>query len=212
VSGERAIRLFVHVEEPSIKAALEVLLPVVIGSRAVYITIIDHGSKQGLLTNLPMRLQGYGAWPDEDIRVLVVVDRDNDDCVALKRRLEAAALAAALPTKTAPGSDGRFRVVNRIVVEELEAWFLGDPSALCAAYPGVPSSFAAKAKYRDPDGVRGGTWEALAKLLSTAGHYRGSGHLPKIEVARRVSAHMTTESNRSHSFQVFVGGLQALLA
>jgi hypothetical protein len=208
----RIIRLFVHVEEPSMKATLDVLLPFVIRGRAVDITIVDHGSKQGLLTNLPARLRGYRAWQDEDIRVLVLVDRDNDDCLALKEQLEAAALGAGLPTKTAPSADGRFRVVNRIVIEELEAWFLGDTSALCAAYPRLAPGFAAKARYRDPDGIKGGTWEALAQLLSRAGYYSGSGYLPKIEVARLVSAHMTPQSNRSRSFQTFVSGLQALLA
>jgi hypothetical protein len=102
-------------------------------------------------------------------------------------------------------------VVNRIVVEELESWFLGDTAALCAAYPRVPRTFAAQAKYRHPDKVPGGAWEALMRLLNKAGHYQGTSRLPKIEVARRVSAHMALEANRSHSFNAFVTGLQALL-
>jgi hypothetical protein len=212
VTGTSPIRLFVHVEEPLMKAALDVLLPSLVVARQVTTTIIDHGSKQSLLTNLPLRLQGYRAWAGADIRVLVLVDRDDDDCRRLKQALEAAALAIGLPTKSSPALDGRFRVVNRIVVEELESWFLGDASAVCAAFPGVSPRFAARARYRDPDAVNGGTWEALAQLLSAAGHYHDAKKMPKVEVARRVAAQMTISVNRSHSFNMFVSGLQALLA
>jgi len=124
--------------------------------------------------------------------------------------LESAAGAAGLSTKSAPDDSGQFRVVNRIVVEELEAWFVGDVAALRAAYPGVPETLASKVRFRDPDDVPGGTWEALQRVLVTAGHYRGLDRMPKIEVARRVATHMDPESNRSRSFQAFASGLLAL--
>ena len=109
-------------------------------------------------------------------------------------------------------SETWYKVVNRIVVEELEAWFLGDVEALMEAYPGVPPSLATKAAFRDPDAVTGGTWEALLRVLHRAGHYAGSDRLPKIEVARRVAARMQAGRNRSGSFQAFVTGLDALMA
>lgn len=205
-------RLFVHVEEPSMDIALTKLLPGVLGDRGCEFKIIDHGSKAALLKDLPARLQGYAARRSEDIRVLVLVDRDNDDCRTLKVKLERVAHSAGLATKTAPGVDGQFRVVNRIVIEELEAWFLGDVPALGKAYPGVPLGLASKAPFRDPDAVVGGTWEALGRVLKSAGHYTRSDNLPKIEVARRVVEHMAPAANRSRSFQVFVSGLEALLA
>jgi len=40
-------------------------------------------------------------------------------------------------------------------MEELEAWFLGDVDALRKAYPGIPRSLHRKARYRDPDGIKG---------------------------------------------------------
>lgn len=193
------------------KEALDIILPFVVSAVNVNVTIVDHGSKKALLTNLPARLRAYRA-VGNDSRVLALVDRDDDDCLVLKQRLETFALGAGLPTKTKPDAHGRFRVVNRIVVEELEAWFLGDADALCTAYPGVPRTLGAKARFRDPDGVVGGTWEALMRVLQNAGHYPGANRLPKIEVARRVSTHMTAPANRSRSFQAFVTGLQALLA
>ena len=212
MSDGARIRLFVHVEEPSMKEAMETLLPRLLGGKSVDWRIIDHGSKGGLLKNLADRLRGYARWEDANIRVLVLVDRDDDDCVALKAALEQAAGEAGLPTKAAPDHGGAFRVVNRIVIEELEAWFLGDVPALVAAYPGVSPNLESKASFRDPDAVPGGTWEALHRVLQRAGHYAGAQRLPKIEVARRVSTEMVAGRNRSRSFQVFLEGLEALTA
>lgn len=212
MSDSQAVKLFVHVEEPSMKEAMEILLPRLLRDRQANFRVIDHGSKQALLTNLPARLRGYAQWPAPRIRILVTIDRDDDDCTALKARLEHLAQAAGLPSKSTPGPDGRFRVVNRIVIEELESWFLGDISALRSAYPRVPATLGHRKTYRDPDAIKGGTWEALHRVLKASGHYAASGHLPKIDVARRVTRYMLPERNKSRSFQAFVGGLEALLS
>lgn len=205
--------VFIHVEEPSMKNALDVLMPRLLGERAAALNIIDHGSKQQLLLKLPNRLAGYAKrLGHEDIRALVVIDRDDDNCLQLKRQLEGFAAAVGLATKSSPDGDGQFRVVNRIVVEELEAWFFGDVPALCAAYPGVAATLDCRAGYRDPDAITGGTWEKLLQILQRAGHYRASERLPKTEVARRVAALMNPRQNRSTSFNHFVTGLEALLA
>lgn len=210
MTPQQDLRLFVHVEEPSMAAALDALLPRMLQGKSCAFKIIDHGSKSALLNDVPARLRGYALRRSEDIRVMVLVDRDNDDCRMLKALLERAAVAAGLPTKTAPGQDGRFHVVNRIVIEELEAWFVGDVAALRAAYSGVPETLANRARFRDPDAVPGGTWEALHRVLVAAGHYAGLDRMPKIEVARQVALHMEPANNRSKSFQVFASGLAAL--
>ena len=205
-------RLYVHVEEPSMQAVMQVLLPRLIVADAVPWQIIDHGSKHALLNDLPRRLAGYARrLAREDLRVLVLVDRDDDDCIALKRRLEDMAGKVGLATRSAPDAAGRFCVVNRIVVEELESWFFGDAPAVCAAYAGVPASLEARAAFRDPDAIKGGTWEALERVLKRAGHYAGTHRLPKIEVARRIAPHLQPDRNRSDSFRQFRLGLTALV-
>ncbi len=192
--------------------ALNILVPRLFGARSSDVRIIDHGSKQRLLRDLPVRFSGYGRrLPYEDVRVLVVIDRDGDDCVDLKAKLEGIAAEARLPTKTTPDANGQFRVVNRIVIEELEAWFFGDIPALCAAYPGIPLSLADKAGFRHPDAITGGTWERLLQVLQRAGYYRAVERLPKGEVARKVASLMELGRNRSPSFLHFVRGLEALL-
>jgi hypothetical protein len=192
--------------------ALGILLPRLVGKRVVDWKIVDHGSKHRLLKDLPSRFAGYaGRLAREDIRVLVIIDRDDDDCRHLKAKLEKIAADAGLSTKSAPDAKGGFRVVNRLVIEELEAWFLGDVPALCTAYPGVPMSLSRKKGFHQPDAISGGTWEKLLQVLQRAGHYRARERLPKNEVARRVAACMEPGRNCSPSFQHFLSGLEALL-
>ncbi len=203
-------RIFIHVEEPSMEAYLGILLPRL--NLPTSPVIINHRSKEQLLRTLPARLAGYAQMPIA-VRPLVVVlvDRDDDDCAVLKRRLEDSASACNLATKTNPRL-GQFDVVNRIVVEELESWHFGEVAALCAAFPGIPATLARKTPYRDPDAIRGGTHEALLRELNKAGHYRGATYLPKVEVARLMAERISINANTSHSFRCFHEGLMALVA
>lgn len=202
------MRLECLLEEASAKEALRHLMPRIVG-RSVDVGYYDHGGKPDLLDKLPGRLRGYARWARAaDVRLLVLVVRDADDCHDLKARIERACADADLPTRTAPASDGGFVVVNRVAVEELEAWFIGDPDAVRAAYPKVPASFEHRSRYRDPDAVPGGTWEALERLLQKAGYYPAG--LPKVEVAGSIAAHMAPDRNRSPSFRTFVDGVHAV--
>jgi len=205
-----ARRIFIHVEERSMEEYLGILLPRL--ELAPTLTIINHGSKQLLLRELPKRLLGYARTPVAARPfVMVLVDRDNDDCLLLKQQLEAIANDCQLATKTNP-RQGYFDVVNRIVVEELEAWHFGDIAALTNAFPGVPATLDRRRAYRDPDAVRGGTHEALLRILNNAGHYTGVGHLPKTAVARMMAERVAIERNISRSFRCFREGLAALVA
>lgn len=189
------------VEEPSAEAALDILVPRIMGPAASF-AIRPHQDKMDLLRSLPGRMRGYTEWVETvGARVAVLVDEDREDCRQLKATLEGAAAAAGLLTRSAAGPSQPYVVVNRIAVEELEAWFFGDVPALCAAYPGVPASLAGQAPYRDPDAIRGGTWEALHRILRNAGYYPGA--LNKIETARRVAVQMDPTRNRSRSFARF---------
>jgi len=203
------MRIEFLVEEQSAEEALKHLLPRLIGNRAQW-KLINLGSKYKLLGALPQRLAAYSQriGQGEDLRVMVLVDRDDDDCEVLKRRLEAAATDAGLATKSTPDAEGRFHIVNRIVIEELESWFIGDPAALRQAFTSLPAVDATKGIFRNPD--NGGSWEALHRFLKQHGVYKSS--YPKIEAARRIAPRLDLNANRSHSFRVFVDGVEALLA
>ena len=197
------------VEEPSAEEALRHLLPRLIARRAQW-KLINLGSKYKLLNALPQRLAAYRRRIDEgeDLRVVVLVDRDNDDCKVLKRQLEGAAQDASLTTKSAPDAYGRFLVVNRIVIEELESWFIGDPAALRQAFTSLPKVDATKGIFRNPD--NGGSWETLHRFLKRHGIYKSA--YPKIDAARRIAPNLVVQANRSRSFQVFIRGVEGLLA
>jgi hypothetical protein len=199
----------VFVEEESAEAALSALIPRIVGSSVTY-RFHTYAGKQALLKRLPQRLAAYGSWLPDDWRIVVLVDRDRDECHDLKDRMEKAATQAGLGTRQRPGINGRVQVTNRIAVNELEAWLLGDIEALRVAYPRVAADLARKSAYRDPDAVKHGAAEALRLVLKRAGYYDRLGYLPKVEVARCISEHMRPSCNRSGSFRVFRDALLSI--
>jgi len=186
------------VEEPSMEAALRLLIPRIIGDLSFEVRPFQ--CKQDLLDNLPKRLRGYARWLPPTHRIIVVVDRDDDTCRTLKQKMERIAREAGMTTRTRAGN-GRYQVVNRLAIEELEAWFFGDWDAVCTAYPRVNPNVPRKKNYRDPDAIAGGTWEALERWLKKAGYFDTG--LRKVEAAREIAQHMDPPRNRSRSFQVF---------
>jgi hypothetical protein len=199
------MHLEILLEELSAEAALNNLLPKLIPNEHTWNLHVFNG-KTDLLDSLEGILKAYSKWITAEFRIVILVDRDHDDCLALKSNLNTKATDAGLVIKS---NAIPFQVLNRIAIEELEAWFLGDPNAIRAAYPKVAAHFEKKAAFRDCDAIKGGTWEALERLLKGAGYY--SSGLPKIETARMISTYMNPAENRSESFRAFVEGLNASL-
>lgn len=197
------------VEELSAEMALHNLLPKLIIGEHTY-KIITFQGKQDLLKKLKMELRAYKRWIPQDFKIIVLVDRDNQDCRELKAYLESCATEANLTTKTQSGSEMTFTVVNRIAIEELESWYFGDHEAVRAAFPKVTANFHNKAQFRIPDQIAGGTCEAFERLMKSSGYYKNG--LRKTEVARNISTFMEPLRNRSKSFQVFWSGLTEMLS
>ncbi len=195
------------VEEASMEAALRALLPKMLGP--VSCSFYRFQGKQALLRRLPQRLQTYQRTLQPDWLVLIVIDRDSADCRLLKQNLEQEAARAGLLTRSAnPG--GPFAVINRIAVEELEAWYFGDWQAVRAAYPRVSANIPNRAPYRNPDAIVGGTWESFQRVMNDAGYFPTG--LPKIEVAQQIAPHMDPARNTSRSFQVLRDALTELVS
>lgn len=119
-------------------------------------------------------------------------------------------MEAGLRTRAAARGTATYAVVNRLAIEELEAWYFGDWDAVRAAYPKAPATIPRKAAYRRPDDIRGGTHEALLRVLPQAGYF--SGGLRKIEAARAIAAHMVPSRSTSPSFCVLRDALRDLEA
>jgi hypothetical protein len=197
------------VEEPSAEAALQHIVPRITGHQHEAHFRVYQG-KQDLLKRLPDRLRAYRQWILQNRRIVVLVDEDRQDCTQIKSDLEHIARQAGFSTQSAPNAASQFQVLNRVAVEELEAWFFGDIEALATAYPRVPRTLSTRRRFRNPDAISGGTWEQLERVLNKAGYYRAG--MPKIEVASRIARHMDPARNRSTSFNTFVRGLRALIA
>ena len=154
------------VEEETAQIVLDYLLPTMLDESHSYEIRIFQG-KYNLLKKLPERLRGYRAWLPDDWRIVVLVDEDRQDCRQLKSKLETIAHDAGFITKTST-TDGQFTVLNRIAVEEIEAWYFGDWDAVREIYPRAPKNLPEKAGFRDADKIAGGTWEAFERVLQRA--------------------------------------------
>jgi hypothetical protein len=99
------------------------------------------------------------------------------------------------------------RVLNVIVIEELEARFFGDNAALRAAHPKVPSTLDRKAGFRDPDATVDPAGK-LEGILVKKGEHRGG--LQKIRAATDIAGHLDPDLNQSRSFQRFRDGVRLL--
>jgi hypothetical protein len=195
----------IFLEEPSAEAFIMEAWPRICPAGATCQTHAFQG-KQELLAKLPGQLKAMIKWIPDHFRIVVLLDEDRQDCAALKKTLERMSHDAGLGTLSAPGKCAR--VANRIAVEELEAWMLGDPEALRAAFPKLSATFEKAASLRNPDAVKGGTWEALERLLQKSGYYLGG--LAKVDCARSVASHIDPDRNVSPSFKIFHRALHRL--
>lgn len=190
--------LVIFVEEPSMEAFLDGLLPHILADCGFQ--IVPFRGKGDLTAKIGSRLRAYSGWLPGDWRLVVLVDRDNDDCRALKDRLEDKAAKARLLSRTRSGG-ACWQIVNRVAIEELEAWYFGDWQAVRSAYPKVSATIPRREGYRFPDAIRGGTWEAFERVMQAHEYFRSG--LRKIEAARAIAPHVDPARNRSPSFAAF---------
>lgn len=178
------MKLIFMLEELSMKALLDGILPRILPEGVEFVTI-PHGGKRELELSLPRKLR---AWNEPDVAFVVVHDQDSNDCVELKRDLQGICVMS-----------GR-QVLIRIACRELEAWYWGDLAAVSEAYGVDLKHLAAKSKYRNPDSIDHPKNE-LKRYLPRMG---------QIDGARRIAPHMNLEENTSRSFQVFMQGVKKL--
>lgn len=195
-------------EEPSAEAALNQLLPRLLPASDTW-HCVPHRGKDQLLLRLPGLLKNYARRlaREPELRLVLLMDADAD-CRKVKIQLEALVAAAGILTKTSAPAGQPFRVLTRLAVTELEAWFLGDREAIQAAYPRVHAHHF-KGLQRDPDTIRD-AWETLHRVLQKGGYYLTSK--AKVEWAESIARHLDPNpaQNDSASFKYFCEGLAAL--
>ena len=151
---------------------------------------ISHEGKNDLEKSIPRKLR---AWQEPGVRFVIVRDNDGGNCRQLKEHL----------VKMCREAD-RDDTLIRIAVQELEAWYFGEPEALAEAFCRDDlRDIGRKARYRNPDRIERPSRE-LARLLVPDFH--------KISGARKMAAHLDPGRNRSGSFSAFVKGVERIWA
>ena len=210
------------VEDLSGKVTLDVLMPKIIGKQHTFRVIsyrgighIPKGLKSHteahnriLFDRLPELFKGYGKTytnnPAKHTTVLVVVCDLDDKCLKTFRHKLLNVL-----NKCKPEIETRFC----IAVEEGEAWFLGDLSAIKKAYPKAKNNLLNR--YQN-DSICG-TWELLADAVFTGGSSalkkkgRGSIGREKSEWAQKITPYMNVDKNTSPSFCYFRDKIRELI-
>lgn len=152
---------------------------------------------QGLLDQLPAKLQGFGRYLQHETCVLVVVDVDDTPCTELLNDLNA--MLASLPSKPP-------RVLFRLAIEETESWFIADTTAVANAYP---KAKLPRLRAVAPDTICG-AWELLATALGyRADEVTGAD---KFAWAAAIAPHLNLEAPASPSLAKLLKGLERELA
>ena len=215
------MHVVVLVEDRSGKAALDILVPRIIGDQHTFqvraykgigrvprnLTTGANAGHRLLLDQLPRLLRGYGktfaGYPaGYESAVVVVCDLD-DKCLKAFRQELFAVLDAC---------DPRPKTRFCIAIEEGEDWLLGDIAAIKAAYPKAKDSLLGR--YRN-DSICG-TWELLADAIYPGGSrslvikgYQAVGR-EKSTWSENIAPQMDIDNNASPSFQYFRSKLREL--
>ena len=178
-------RVIFLLEEQSIKELLDRMLPRIFPS--LRFLCIPHEGKVDLDSHIRSKLSSWRVPGDSFI---IVRDNDGEDCIALKQRL-----------RDQCQQTGHDNAIIRIVCQELEAWYLGQPDAMAKAFGDEKLRDIGKMRrFRNPD-TRNKPSQDVVKL------YKG---FQKINGARRIADYLTREDNQSPSFKVFLDGVERL--
>ena len=207
------------IEDRSGEKVLEILIRKIMGAQHTFsifpykgighipknLKNLTNANTDHLLDNLPEQLRAYGKSyaNDPDKVVVVVCDLDNRCLKAFRQELFNVLNACN------PKPETRFC----IAIEEGEAWFLGDISAIKKAYPraivNVLNSY-------QNDSICG-TWEHLADAIYPGGSkklkkrgWQAVGR-EKSTWAEKISPNMEVDKNKSHSFCYFREKIRELI-
>lgn len=183
------MKLVFLLEEPSMKAALEGVLPRLLPDDVCF-QLIPHEGISDLERSIPIKLRG---WNEPDVHFIVVRDQENHpDCKALKARI------AALCAKA-----GRPDTLVRIVCRALESWFLADLSAVGSAFA---KPRLARQQDRNPQRAPDNIVSPVQVLKALVPAFQ------KTTGARAIGPHLDLDNARSPSFRAFIAGVRRLAA
>lgn len=179
-------RVVFLLEERSMRALLEELLPRLWSADEVSFVYVTHDGKQDLEKSIPRKLR---AWREPGVCFVIVRDQDNGDCSLLKRKLAMLCIQG-----------GRPDAVVRIACRELEAWYFGDPDAMANAFEDEAlRDIHATERFRKPDEIVQPS-KVLQELVPS---------FQKVAGARRMGRCLDRNRNISPSFRTFLQTISA---
>lgn len=149
--------------------------------------IISHQGKADLESNLVKKMT---SWSYNSPHFIILRDNDGGNCRTLKKRISGRASTTGKPHHV------------RLVCQELEAWFIGDLPAVEQAYPNSNArSYATRTPYRTPDSPTNAS-QLIEQITGTRA---------KVGRAEKIAPHLDLSNNRSHSFNILLSTLKALI-
>lgn len=132
-------------------------------------------------------------WRTPGARFIVLCDQDQSDCVERKQEL-----LALIPERQ------RRSTTTRIVCDELESWYVGEPAVLEQVLPELGPVAAVPELRGRPD--------AIARPSHRIARRLGWKKLKKVALASEVGALIDPDANTSHSFNLFVRTVRGIIA
>ncbi|MGL4439325.1 MAG: DUF4276 family protein [Bosea sp. (in: a-proteobacteria)] len=179
--------IYVLTEEASAERLVANLAPRVVPN--CHVIPVLHSGKRDLCQSFPRKMRAIRH--PADASFIVLHDNDGGDCARLKGRL-----LDLVPAEVFQ------RAKIRIVMQELESWYLGQMTALvgCELITSAQlRQLEHKIKFRDPDRL------ANAKQEFYKLHGRKN---QQITLAELIAPHLDVDANRSASFKLFVRTLR----
>jgi hypothetical protein len=180
--------LVFFLEERSVEALLQTFLPKFLPAHVQFRCHVFEG-KQDLEKNLRKKLLHYTPTSQEALKFIVLRDKDNEDCVTVKRNLINIVRDAKKQQDT----------LVRIVCRELESWYLADLAAVGKAL-GLPKIHEQQNKkiYSSPDSLP--TPVRHLKRLTKENYQKIAG-------SRLIGQYLDPNNIRSVSFKNFIIGI-----
>jgi Domain of unknown function (DUF4276) len=152
------------------------------------VIVIPHEGKNDLERSFPRKIVHWRN--PQRTRFVICRDNDGSNCVILKQRLR-----DLLPQTT----HHEFKL--RLVMNELEAWYLADLQALRSAgliSQGFLEQNQDKKIFRSPENLNNAKQE-FKKIVKTNG---------QITLARKIAPHLELENERCSSFKHFISAIK----
>jgi hypothetical protein len=143
--------------------------------------LLQFRGKDNLIKQIPKMLASY---PDSNF--VILCDRDEDDCVVLKKRIHDLCKQS--------------RCTVRIACNELESWYLAQLD-IVAGHFNVPDLAKYQERYKNPDNIINP--DKILKRIT-------NNHYQKVRGSKVMGQYLNPDVTRSVSFKHFVNTLKRL--